>query len=194
MKAMSKSKWAGRKVAVLASGPSLTTKDCDLVRDAGLITIAVNSAWMAAPFCDVIYAGDARYWKAYHEDIDAAGIKAKRYSKSLNAERAYKANVARSLLKGDYNSGQMAIEFALRNSPELIVLLGFDASVKDGTHFHGPHDKTPDPNPARCKRWIPQFERIAEHYDTSIIVNCSRYTELKMFKCENLEDVISRIS
>jgi len=193
MKVMSKSKWKGRNVAVLASGPSLNVEDCEAVRDAGFITVAVNSAWKIAPWCDVLYAGDARYWKAFHEDIDNAKIEAKRYSKSLNAERNYGARVAKSLMKGDYNSGQMAIEFAMRNAPDMVVLLGFDGSIKNGLHFHGTHGKTPDPTKNRCKKWHPQFARIGEYYNTSIVVNCSRYTEIDVFKCRSLEDVIDSL-
>jgi hypothetical protein len=181
-------------VAVLATGPSLTEKDVIAVRDAGFITVAVNHAWTIAPWCDVLYAGDARYWRAHHEDIEKAGIKAKKYSKSANAQKKYGAVATKSRMKGDYNSGQMAIEHALKHSPDLIVLLGFDVSLDDGLHFHGPHKKTPNPNPKRISKWIEQFERIPKNYDIGNIINCSRKTSLTMFKREPLEDVINRLS
>lgn len=191
---MSKNKWAGRNVAVLATGPSLTQEDVLAVAQAGFIIVAVNHAWTIAPWCDVIYAGDGRYWRAHHEEIDKTAPKAKRFSKSANAHKKYKAIYTKTAMKGDYNSGQMAVEYALRQGPKLIVMLGFDVSLEDGYHFHGPHEKTPNPAKSRMKKWIEQFGRIPEHYDIDHVINCSRKTALTMFKREPLEDVLSRIS
>lgn len=191
---MSKMKWAGRNVAVLATGPSLNKQDVVAVRDAGFITLAVNHAWLLAPWCDVIYAGDARYWRAYGDQINNCAPNAKKYSRSANAQKLYGAVVTKTVMKGDYNSGQLAIEYALRQHPDLIVLLGFDASLKDGIHFHGPHDKTPNPRKSRMKTWALQFQRIPKHYDISKIVNCSRKTALTVFRQDSLENVLNSIS
>jgi hypothetical protein len=191
---MSKNKWAGRNVAVLATGPSLTKQDVVAVRDAGFITVAVNHAWTIAPWCDVIYAGDGRYWRAHHEEIEKVAPQAKRFGKSANAHKKYGAKFVKTAMKGDYNSGQMGLEYALRQSPDLIVMLGFDVSLDDGYHFHGPHEKTPNPAKGRMKRWVEQFARIPEQYAVDHVINCSRKTALAMFKREALEDVLSRIS
>lgn len=190
---MATSKWKGRNVAVLATGPSLTVEDCEAVRDAGFLTIGVNSAWKFAPWIDVLYAGDNRYWKAFYKEIDAAGIKAKRYSRSSNAEKAVGAKYVKTRMKGDYNSGQLAIEMAVNAGAELIVMLGFDASVENGVHCHGSHGKTPDPNPARCKRWLGQFERIPKFYPNANIVNCSRQTAIECFPRDTLENVLASL-
>jgi hypothetical protein len=194
MLGMSKNKWAGKNVAVLATGPSLVEEDVVAVRDAGFITVAVNHAWTIAPWCDVIYAGDGRYWRAHYEEIDKTAPKAKRYSKSANAHKKYRAIYAKTAMKGDYNSGQMALEYALRQGPKLIVMLGFDVSLDDGFHFHGSHEKTPNPNKKRIGRWVEQFSRIPNFYNVDHVINCSRKTALTMFKRESLEDVLSRIS
>jgi len=190
---MATSKWKGRNVAVLATGPSLTVEDCEAVRDAGFISIGVNSAWKLAPWIDVLYAGDNRYWKAFVKDIEAAGITAKRYSRSSAAEKAVGARYVKTRMKNDYNSGQLAIELAINACPDLIVMLGFDASVKDGVHCHGSHEKTPDPNPARCKRWLAQFERIPKFYPKANIVNCSRQTAIGCFPRDTLENVLASL-
>lgn len=191
-KASTKDSWTESNVAVLASGPSLTLEDAIAVRDAGFKTIVVNSTWKLAPWYDVLYAGDNRWWKAYGDEVEGTG---KRYSRAKHAEKVYGAKVFRSHLgPGGYNSGELAIEFACIKRPKLIVLLGFDCSVKHGIHHHGAHKKTPNPNPGRCARWVPQFENLAKYYSDAPIVNCSRYTELDCFPRRPLEDVLCELS
>lgn len=183
-------KWQGRNVAVLASGPSMTEADAIAVREAGFITIAVNSTWKLAPWCDVLYAGDARWWRAYGDEVN---IPAKRYCRTSDAWKVHKARYSKTRLRDSYNSGQMAIEFAINKNPELIVLLGYDCSVKNGIHHFGPHKRTPNPNEERARRWHKQFERILEVYPKANVVNCSRFTALNCFRRAELEDVLSRI-
>lgn len=187
-------KWSGRNVAILATGPSLTAEDCEAVRAAGCITVGVNSAWMTAPWIDVLYAGDNRYWKANIKAIDAAGITAKRYSRSSKAEKAVEARYVKTRLGQDYNSGQMAIELAIRRDADLVILLGFDCSIKHGIHCHGPHVDTPNPNEVRCNRWKEQFARIPRVYPKANVVNCSRYTEIDCFPKRSLEEVLCGLS
>lgn len=179
--------WEGRKVAVLASGPSLIRGDALLVRNSGFITIVVNNAWEVAPWYDVLYAGDTRWWKVYGDTVEGNG---KRVSRSSYAHKRYGAKVARTHLGPDYNSGELAIEYACLKKPKLIVLLGFDCSIANGLHFHGPHQRTPNPNKSRCLRWKEQFERIPKKYPDAPIVNCSRYTELDCFPQADLMDVL----
>ena len=183
--------WTGRRVAVLASGPSLSQADAIAVRDAGFITVAVNTTWKLAPWCDVIYAGDSRWWKAYGHEVN---IPAKRFCRTSSAFKTHRARCHKTKLKHDYNSGELAIELAAQRKPELIVLLGFDASVKHGVHWHGPHEDTPNPTAGRARRWLRQFDRIPEAYPDANIVNCSRYTEINCFPRESLESVLARVS
>ena len=183
--------WKGRRVAVLASGPSLTKEDAIAVRDAGFITIVVNNTWKLAPWYDVLMAGDNRWWRTHHKDIKGTG---KRYSKGHRSEKLYKAHVFKSILGSDYNSGELAIEYAARKGPDLIVLLGFDGSLDKGIHWHGPHHHTPNPNATRCKKWLNQFARIPETFPDANIINCSRYTKVECFPTANLEDVLCELS
>ena len=182
--------WVGESVAVLATGPSLTIEDVHLVYTAGFILVGVNSIWKMVPHVDILYAGDHRYWKAYIDDIEAAGIVAKRYSRSSRAEKEYDAKYVKTKLGKDYNSGELAVEFAIQRGSERVVMLGFDASVQQGLHCHGAHDKTPNPNPDRARRWLKQFDRIPKHYPNADVVNCSRRTRIKSIKRALLEDYL----
>ena len=180
-------KWGGKPVAVLASGPSMTQEDADAIRDAKIKTIAVNGTWKLAPWCDVLYAGDYRWWKAYGDKID---IPAKRLSRSSNSEKSHGATYVKTKMSRAYNSGQLAIEVAIRYGGNPIILLGFDGSVANGVHWHGEHKKTPNPNKERCRRWQAQFKEITKVYPKAHIINCSRYTEIECFERADLTDVL----
>ena len=179
--------WKGKAVAIIASGPSLTADDCVLVETSGLTTIAVNSSWRLARFASVIYAGDACWWDAYGGEID---IDAERVTCSRQA--ASKHGIKHHSMYGEYNSGMRAIQLAIDRGAKRIVLLGFDCSLENGIHWHGPHDKTSNPDVVKVKKWHRQFSRIAamaKHRRIEVI-NCSRHTELDCFERVALEDAL----
>jgi len=65
--------WAGRTVVLIGGGPSLTLEQVDQVRaahEAGDVkVIAINDAYLWAPFADVHYAGDSHWHKWHTEGI-----------------------------------------------------------------------------------------------------------------------------
>ena len=184
--------WPGQTVAVMASGPSLKEADIELVRAAGLPTIAVNTTWEKVRWCDAIYAGDFRWWKVHGQGID---IPALRFSASKKSEDKYQAKRHKSKMgQGGYNSGMMAIEVAVLRGAQRVLLLGFDCSLKNGSHHHGDHTKTPNPNRSRIRQWHRQFEKFRKAYPKAEVINCSRYTELEAFPIRNLDEVLSELT
>lgn len=178
-------RWAGQTVVVIGAGPSLTQADCDLVEASGLPTIAVNGAWQLARFADVLYAGDLRWWVEYWDQID---IPAEKYTLSASAAQVFNIHRHRSKRIKGYNSGLLAIEMANHFGAEKVLLLGFDASVERGIHFHGPHPNIGNPDPHRCALWLAYFEALAKEY--SNIVNCSRETAITCFPRQSLESAL----
>lgn len=176
--------WSGKTVAVISSGPSLAPEDCQAVERAGLPTIAVNSSWKLARFCEVIYAGDSAWWEAYGAEID---IPAERWTHNPNAANAMGIQASgkgQSVL----NSGYRAIELAISFGAARVLLLGFDCSVRNGTHWHGDHDKTKNPDARRCAEWLNHFGRLARH--GAEVINCSRETALTCFPRMPIEEVL----
>lgn len=172
---------------ILASGPSMTQEDADKVK--GNFTIAVNSTWKLAPWCDVLFAGDRRWWDAYGKEVDIPAVRICNSKTAAPVHRAKLLKRSKVSSKG-HNSGLLAIEWAAQKGFKRIYLLGFDCSIKHGIHHHGPHKDTPNPNQTRCNNWKEQFERIKKYYPEAQVINCSRYTELKAFECAALEDVL----
>lgn len=184
------STWHNRTVVCIASGPSLTREDCELVRLSGLPVVAVNSAWEFAHFCDVVYAGDVEWWK---HNINKLTIPAERWGCLHSAESQY--GIYRH---GHYrqvtNSGARALEFIIDQKPARILMLGFDASIAKGTHCHGDHPKTGNPKKPTCDRWVrihfPSVAAAALQLGVEV-VNCSRDTALTCFPRMPLPEAIA---
>jgi hypothetical protein len=181
----------GRPTVILGSGPSLTDEDIATVERSGLYTIAVNSTWKSARFCNAIYAGDERWWRAYADEID---IDATRVSLSRRAAVNFGAKHHRFKVEKGYNSGMLAIDYALRGGASLVILLGFDCSVRNGLHHFGGHTKTHNPTSKRCDVWQGQFKRLAKRWPHADVVNCSRYTELRTYRRAPLESILCELT
>lgn len=183
--------WENEPAAVLASGPSLCQEDIDLIEKSGIKTIAVNSTWEAAKFCDVIYGGDSAWWRYNHKRVN---IPAERWTCARAAQTLYSCHYRQRQIKPGYNSGASAVELAANHygaSP--IIMLGFDCSVVHGIHHHGKHPKTSNPNTDRCERWKPQFKTLRNITKGKEIINCSRYTEIKYFPIRDLREVLCEL-
>lgn len=65
--------WRGRTVVIIGSGPSLTSQQVEMVRiahEAGEVqAVAVNDAYLLAPWADLHYAADAHWHKWHTEGI-----------------------------------------------------------------------------------------------------------------------------
>ena len=70
-----------------------------------------------------------------------------------------------------------------------VLLLGFDCSVADGTHWHGDHPATGNPDAARCRQWMRDFLKIAAEYPGRVI-NCSRKTALDCFPRSTIGELL----
>ena len=180
--------WAGKTVVIIASGPSLTQSDCDLVEASGLTTIAVNTSWKRARFAHVLYAGDLAWWDAYANEID---IDAERWTCTRQAAKKYGINLHTAY--GEYNSGMRAIQLAIDKGASRVLLVGYDCSLKEGVHWHGEHDKTKNPNDFRVRKWHRHFATVAvaARRKGVRVVNCSRRTDLRAFERGDLERELS---
>lgn len=169
----------------IASGPSLNAHDCELVRASGLPTIAVNNSWQLAPWCDYVYAGDLAWWDTHvHEVPDGP----KRWTCTRQASAKHALNLHTAY--GEYNSGMRAIELAFQLGAERVLLLGYDCTVQGGTHFHGDHKDTKNPDEALCRKWNKQHARLPQRDQ---VVNCSRDTALTAYRLGMLEKELQKV-
>lgn len=175
------------QVAVIASGPSLHADDVALIQRAGLYTVAVNTAWKHARFCDVIFAGDSVWWQKYGHEIDIQAERWCCWKSSLFGTEYFQG-------MSGWNSGANAIWFAIEKlKPTSILITGFDCSLRHGSHVHGPHPDTPNPDAEAVRRWHTQFARVAAMAKKARVPlwNCSRYTEITSIHRAQLCEVLN---
>ncbi len=190
--------WPGSTIVCIGTGPSLTQADVDFCREKARV-IVVNDAYKLAPWADVLYACDVKWW-TWHKGVpDFQGIKYRLGGHpNLFPNVAVLKNLGRIGLSLDphgvmagYNSGYQAIGVAAHLGAAKIVLLGYDMGQqpKGPSHFFGEHrDKTRPPYAAciQAFRTLPA-PLLAAGID---IVNCSRQTALGWFRKEPLEAVL----
>lgn len=176
-------------VVCIASGSSLNQVDCDMVKKSGFFTISVNSSWKMARFCNEVYGGDLAWWDA---NVKGLNIPADRWTCSRQA--SFKHGLKLHRATGDYNSGMRAIQLAMERGAARVILIGYDCSVENGTHWHGDHKNTKNPDEARCKRWLTHFIQVSviAHALKVEIINCSRKTAIKSFRTGDLKEELDK--
>jgi hypothetical protein len=189
-------------VVCLATGESLCQQDVDYCRGRASV-IAVNDAWRMAPWADVLYSSDVRWWRHYGYAPDFQGVRVgltyhglpdvKQWHESfpgllLTVEHHEGLERREGYVSSTKNSGGAAINLAVHMGARRVVLLGYDMQ---GQHFFGAH-----PGPIRRSS---SFESFRQYIGTMVeplqqagveVVNCSRKTALEHFPVRALRDVL----
>ncbi|KHN59933.1 hypothetical protein BA188_11655 [Aeromonas hydrophila] len=173
----------------IASGPSLTREDCALVSRSGLPIIAANSSCMAVPECQYIFASDYSWW-LHHRGAVPAGPEL--WTQSRRAAAAFGLRLFRPADSGPFNSGQRAIQLAAHLGATRIILLGYDCTLANGIHWHGPHPGVMhNPTPTEVERWQADFACLVDQLRDVEIINASRNTRLTCFTRSTIEAVLN---
>lgn len=176
-----------RTFICVASGPSLTAADCRRAEKSGFPIIAVNNSWQRVK-PNYLFAADAAWWKEWSQQLPE---NISRWTVSRIAANRYGINHLNSwLTRETFNSGQLAIELAYFLGARRILLLGYDCSVRYGTHWHGEHPHLRNPDSRNTAIWRREFARVEKVMAGAEIINCSRYTEIDSFPVRALEEFI----
>lgn len=166
-------------------------EDVEQVRLAGLPTIAVNSSWEIAPFADVVYAGDLKWWEMYRHRVPTTAARW-----TCHERAATEFGLFHQKAFGPYNSGTRALELAADFGAARILMLGYDCGFSKGRmHWHQDHPKPlGNPTRPRVQVWGVQFARVAQLLKRRgvEIVNCSRATTLTCFRRASLLEELQR--
>jgi len=186
--------WDGKTIAVLATGPSLTAEAVEKVRR--LPCIAVNDAYRLAPWAEILFAMDSRWWR--HNDAAVAVFAGIKVSLALEDPVAGVHTIKRSgeigfdvrpnRIRTGGNSGYGAVHIAIQTGAARVLLLGFDMH---GDHFFGKHP-APLRNPKASKfaKWIGRFGALNGR--GAQIVNCTPGSRLNAFPHVRLDDEVTQ--
>ncbi len=173
--------WRGRTAVCIASGPSLTAEDCELVRASGHPTIVTNTTFRKCPWATVLYGFDPPWWHRYIAEVRQVFHGRKFCQSSHRIRRDIECARSLPLFRSFGNSGACAVSLAVAAGSPRVVMLGYDCSTANGSHHHGDHP----PGIRNCDtlpKWPAQFDRLAGWAGRrAVVVNASRESALTCF-------------
>jgi hypothetical protein len=190
--------WPGETFVILGCGPSLNAEDVHAVNGFARV-IAINAAHMLAPYADVMYAADARYWAHVKGAPAFQGLK---YSLEAGSAKWPGVQVLRNCgtqgleldptgLKSGGNSGYQAINLAVHLGAARILLLGYDMGPRRGQHHFTADYPWAPPNYPIFLRHFPAIVEPLKAYGVEV-VNCTPGSVLKCFPHQSLADALLR--
>jgi len=194
--------WKGRTVVCMATGPSLTADVVRTVRAAAVPVVAVNDAYLMAPWADVCYFADAKWWRWHKDRPEWAGFAGERCTIYAHKHTCPDPQVHALLSSrnGDglstdpgavitgANSGYQALNIATLAGASRVVLVAYDCRDVDGrSHFFGEHpDGTKPPYDAIRMRYREAAE-AAKRIGVEVL-NATPGSRLDMFEAVDLAE------
>lgn len=194
--------WSGESCVIVASGPSAAGQS---IADAQgrCRTIVINNSWRLAPWADALYASDVAWWQTGAGDEfeglkisrgDCAGVR-KVSLRPLANSKWFDEFIFEPLgeIGAGGSSGFQALNLAVQFGAKKIALVGFDARVDLGTHWHGDHGgKLHNPQPGTAEIWRACLDRAAGVLaDAGVeVVNCSPVSALQAYPKMSLNDAL----
>lgn len=208
--------WPGATFVIVAGGPSLTAQQVEACREVErdgrkVRLIAVNNGYAIAPWADVLYFCDDRWWQWHHRKVGdwqglivrlAGGLhdfgdKRIKVMKNDNQDGQSHGGLAKSrdALRPGMNAGYQAINLAVHLGARRILLLGFDMQAKlEGglrrTHWFGSH-----PGGVSDTAWehmLPWFKTlVAPLAERGIeLLNCTPGSRIRCFPHASIESAL----
>ena len=197
--------WPGSTIVCIGGGPSLNQADVD--RCKGAHVIAVNDAYRMAPWADVLYACDARWWNWHAKAL--SGFEGLRFGLHVpnatvlngcqvtmlrNAGPRGLSNSPDAVCHGS-NSGYQAVNVAVHLGASRIVLLGYDMQPsKDGrVHWFGQHAIPQATSRPPFEAFKAAFESLRKPLkDLGIeVINATRETALTTFPRVTIDEALA---
>jgi hypothetical protein len=197
--------WATRPAVVIASGPSLSDEQLQLIEQAHLEervhVIAVNNTIQRAPWADVCYFGDYTALKHYLPKLKPLTLaewvtidrSAHERWRLTHVKPATSNGMSLDRIHMNANSGAQAVNLAAAFGAQRILLVGFDMrNAADGrAHWFGQHPQ-PLVTTQLFPDWLYKFAYIAEAAKKLGIelVNCTPGSALTCVPVGDLEECL----
>ena len=201
--------WPGSTVAVIGGGPSLTQEQVDRCRGRVKV-IAINDALRLAPWADLHYFCDDRWWR-WHKDKDwyrafrglrvtlenphvvaaEPGVRAlQNYGWDANIAEQHGLTRLRDGVLTGRNGGYQAVHLAVHLGVKRILLLGFDMRMHGAkSHWFGRH---PEGGISGYDVMLACFETMVRPLAERRIevINCTPGSALACFTRGSIESVL----
>lgn len=216
-------------MVLLAGGPSFGREQADACLAARgpadaprLRAIAVNDAYRLAPWADILYFADARWWK-WHKDRpeyqafageritienvgdDLTDAQRTEFYSQLQAAQigllhnygigsAVLSEKPNGVVTGQ-NSGYQALNIAVLAGAARILLVGFDMKPADDGRMHWFGDHPVKTHASVFSVMVNNFDRLARRRGAGgpEIINCTPGSALACFPRSSLEHELARI-
>ena len=191
--------WKGETVVIIGGGPSLTMEQIDHVKGRAK-TIGINDAYRAAPWIDILYACDLKWWNwHHHKTVDLRCLKitpdkeaAAKFNDLTYIEGSHGPGLAKEPYKIIYgkNGGYQAINLAAHTGVKKIILIGFDQRFPGNkSHWFGDH---PDRVRSVYTNWTGNWQSMIEPLKRLKIkiINCTPESALTVFPLAELKKTI----
>jgi hypothetical protein len=195
--------WTGEVAAIVAGGESVTPADVEILRGRCRVVV-VNNSYQLAPWADLLYAVDDKWWDAHPAARAFAGLKVSRAGDAAKRYKVHTVNLiglgepekdeftieTPGLIARGGNSGFQATNLILQFGARRILWLGFDCR---GEHWHGKHP-TPlrNPTPQRLDTWARTFDAQAARLEAigAEVVNCSAVSAITAYRKMPVADAL----
>lgn len=195
--------WTGETCFILGCGPSLRGFDARVLRGRGRV-IAVNDSFRLAPWADVLYACDARWWQTRRASVRDTwtGRRMVTLENQIDGVLRLRNSGEDGLetdpgaLRTGKNSGYQAIGLAYHFGASRIVLLGFDMRIGRHGEMHWndrSETQTPQGFAGTLALMLPKFETLREPLATAgvQVVNATPGSALRVWQMMRLGDVLN---
>lgn len=194
--------WHDDACVIVASGPSAKDVPLDTIRGR-MRVVAVNSSWRLVPWADALYACDYSWWRNNEGCPDFAGMKLTTDHRTMR----HKWGIRQIDLRRDDrivftpvgtvgwggNSGFQALNAVVQFGVKRIALVGFDATVAHGIHWHGPHPSgLNNPKDTTVIRWRRALDNAAKPLAEAgvTVINCSSVSALTKYPKMEFADAV----
>jgi hypothetical protein len=204
----------GHTVAILASGPSMTRAQCDLVRGTSWTAVAINETWRLAPWAAVLYGCDWEWWAAKAPPSDEFdGLRVIGTVPKVRNKPQFPADMEKQAAQLRYlpvvagqshplwqgpavgagsNSAFQVANWVARCGAVRLVLLGVDCHSPN-VHWHGGHSHPMAQNqkPTLMNTWLTAWRNAAPQFTERgiSVINCSPGSALDCFPRAKLEQI-----
>lgn len=196
--------WEGETVVCIGGGPSLNREEIVAATLAGVKLIGVNDAYRVAPWVNLLWGCDYKWWEWHSEKVitQCEGILASTDKKAcsrwpqikyLPGEHKEGLSWDRKYIYYGMNGGYQAVNIATLSGAKRVLLIGYDHRVgEDGKrHWFGNH---PDNVMSSYENWIqkawPTIPPSLKGHDCEVI-NCTPGSAITAFPRMNLAEALA---